>query len=530
MVGVAGAVEVHVPLVGGELGLVLGLQLGRVGRLGQQLLEEVDVAGMVHRVELPAGRVAHDDHPALAHQRATPVQVEEVAQPEAHHQDRVHHRVDVVRADVGQPHGEHVGLALHRHQMLGQHVGRGALVDRLHRAGLDRGHLIGRQPPVEHAPAGRRRHRLEPGVHGHERGPVPGAPLPLALLQHRQRAVVAEGVVVDGGLDLEDGRAVGLDHLALAPVGVVQLGSGPVHERPGVLHRMDVVVVAQRPVVGQAGGGGLPAAVHGHQVDVHVHQQVALRGPAVHGDQLVVVGAAQLHHAVGVLGVVVVERALRGEGVEHPLAQGVAQLVVGHPAVQGQSRDQVHVVHPRGGRHVEDLLDDPLADVGAPHGRQRQRDVVEGDGQLHSRPQPRRQRIGVERVQQGVADGLGGIGQAREGLGRVDDPAAARRQPLQAEALTVMEQDRRGRAVDIHHQAGPRRLAVLDSHQADLPGSPSRGARAAIRRTSPVRGGGLRGGPEAPAAGAWRERLRWWTSARSANPGAGPARPAWSRD
>ena len=185
-------------------------------------------------------------------------------------------------------------------------------------------------------------------------------------------------------------------------------------------------------------------------------------------------GAAQLHHAVGVLGVVVVERALRGEGVEHPLAQGVAQLVVGHPAVQGQRRDQVHVVHPGRGRHVEDLLDDPLADVGAPHRRQRQRDVVEGDGQLHAGPQQRRQRIGVERVQQGVADGCFGIGQPLEGLGRVDDPAAARRQSLQAETLAVMEQDRRRRAVYVEHQSRARRLPALDGHQADLTSSPRR--------------------------------------------------------
>ena len=41
-----------------------------------------------------------------------------------------------------------------------------------------------------------------------------------------------------------------------------------------------VVVVAQALVAGQAGGHRLVAAVHGHQVDVHVDEQVARRPPA----------------------------------------------------------------------------------------------------------------------------------------------------------------------------------------------------------------------------------------------------------
>ena len=44
----------------------------RVGGLAQHLLEEVDVARVVDRVELPRGGVGHDQHPALADQRACP--------------------------------------------------------------------------------------------------------------------------------------------------------------------------------------------------------------------------------------------------------------------------------------------------------------------------------------------------------------------------------------------------------------------------------------------------------------------------
>ena len=47
-----------------------------------------------------------------------PVEVEEVAEAEAGHQDRVEDRVDVVGTDVGQAHGQDVGLALDDHALL----------------------------------------------------------------------------------------------------------------------------------------------------------------------------------------------------------------------------------------------------------------------------------------------------------------------------------------------------------------------------------------------------------------------------
>ena len=54
-----------------------------------------------------------------------------------------------------------------------------------------------------------------------------------------------------------------------------------------------VVVVAQAPVAGEAGGHALVAAVHGHQVDVDVDQQVGLGGPPVDLHVLAVVGRAR---------------------------------------------------------------------------------------------------------------------------------------------------------------------------------------------------------------------------------------------
>ena len=159
---------------------------------------------------------------------------------------------------------------------------------------------------------------------------------------------------------------------------------------------------------------------------------------------------------VGVLGVVVVEQAVGGEGVVDAVADGVAQLGLGHAAVQGEGGDEVHVVDAGGGGQVEHGLDDPLADVGPLHRGQRQRDVVEGDGELHARAQQRGQRARCRRCGFSSAWRMAPSGsvERRERLGRVDDAAAAGGELLEAEALAVVEQDRRRRPVDVEHEAG----------------------------------------------------------------------------
>src|SRR4051812_39978248 len=123
--------------------------------------------------------------------------------------------------------------------------------------------------------------------------------------------------------------------------------------------------------------------------------------------------------------------------------------------MEGESGDQLHVVDAGGRGHVEHGLDHTLAVVRPMHRRQRQGDVVEGDRELHARLEERRQGLAVERLEQGVADGLVGVGKRVEGLGRIDD-AAADRQALEMEALAVPEQGRRRRSVDVENEAWPR--------------------------------------------------------------------------
>ena len=50
----------------------------------------------------------------------------------------------------------------------------------------------------------------------------------------------------------------------------------------------------------------------------------------------------------------------------------VAQLGLGHAAMQGEGGDELHIVDTGGGGQFEHGLDDALTDVGALHGGQRQ--------------------------------------------------------------------------------------------------------------------------------------------------------------
>ena len=108
-----------------------------------------------------------------------------------------------------------------------------------------------------------------------------------------------------------------------------------VHEALRLAHRLHVVVMTDARVARQAGGGRLPAAVHRDDVEVDIDQQVGLGRPLVHRHLLVVAGEAEFDHAVGVFGVVVVERIVGSEGVVDPVAEGVAQFGLGQMTSSG---------------------------------------------------------------------------------------------------------------------------------------------------------------------------------------------------
>src|SRR3712207_2636402 len=147
-----------------------------VVRLGEDLVPEVYVRGMVNFVEPGWHGVGSDEHPSLAHQRLTPVKVEEIAEEHVEDEERVHDRVHVVRPEVRDAQKEHVRLALDRDHHLLVVVPQGLGVDWLGGAGLDAGHPVRSLYGVGDAPSGAEWHRLRGLVGGEEVCPGDGAP------------------------------------------------------------------------------------------------------------------------------------------------------------------------------------------------------------------------------------------------------------------------------------------------------------------------------------------------------------------
>ena len=130
------------------------------------------------------------------------------------------------------------------------------------------------------------------------------------------------------------------------------------------------------------------------------------------------------------------------------LAHHPPHLRLGHLPVQAVRDDDVHVVDAVRVELLEQDLDDGLPDVREHHGRQRQRDVVDGDRDAHPRLELRVERVRAERVVERVADGGARVGQPLDGRLRVDD-ARPDRQVLEQEVLAREEDARRGVAVDV---------------------------------------------------------------------------------
>ena len=218
-------------------------------------------------------------------------------------------------------------------------------------------------------------------------------------------------------------------------------------------HRVDVVVVLERAVAGEADRDRLVTAVHRHEVDVDVDEQIGLRGPLRDLDHLVLVRGADLHQGVLVLAVEVVE-VLRPERTEDPLAHHPTDLVGGHPTVQGSGDDDLHVLDTVAGGQLDHLLEDPLPDVGQRHRRQRDRDVVHGDRELHAGLEQVGKRLGVPRgMQQGVTDRGVDVPDPGQSVRRVHDPRP-QRELLHAEALALVDQERGRPFVHLQHESG----------------------------------------------------------------------------
>src|SRR5215217_2462266 len=145
-------------------------------------------------------------------------------------------------------------------------------------------------------------------------------------------------------------------------------------------------MMADRGVGGEASVHRLVAPIHRDEVHVHIDEQVALGDAPADADLLAQVRLAYDDVPVRVLGVVVIEP-VRVVAGHDPAPQTMLELGFCHPAVQAEGRDEVNILDTLGGSLLQYLFDNLLTNVWLSHRWQRYREVVEGDSQLHARPE-----------------------------------------------------------------------------------------------------------------------------------------------
>ena len=213
-------------------------------------------------------------------------------------------------------------------------------------------------------------------------------------------------------------------------------------------------MVAQALVRREADRDRFVAAVHRHQVDVEIEQQVGLGRAAREPYLFAMIGLAQ-HRELGAIFGVEVVQPLGPELLERALAHHAANLGLGHAPMERGRDDQMDVVDAVVGERLEHDVERAFADIGPAHLRQRQADVVDRDRDAHVGIELREQRIGVLGTQQRVADRGVRIGQRLQRRRRIDHSRAGG-QLLVPEVVAIGDQPRRRAPVERHHQIAAR--------------------------------------------------------------------------
>ena len=206
-------------------------------------------------------------------------------------------------------------------------------------------------------------------------------------------------------------------------------------------------MVAQAPVAGETGRRRLPAAIHRDEVDVDVHEQIAVGRALVDLDLFalwrrteereLVRGPRRRAATAGRGARTRRTPGRRGRGAVRPRssagasASAAMRMTSSTPASAARSSTASITRWRMSGRRIW---------------WQRQADVVERDRQFHAREQQRGQRFGVDRVfEQRVANRAVDVLERASRVHPVDDAASAGGQLLQAETLAAPEHDRWGR-------------------------------------------------------------------------------------
>ncbi len=123
---------------------------------------------------------------------------------------------------------------------------------------------------------------------------------------------------------------------------------------------------------------------------------------------------------------------------------------LGHLPVQGIGDDDVNVVNSVSGKHVAHDLENRLANVRRRHRRQRQTDVVNRDGDTHSRFELCKERVATKRVIQGVTDRSLTIRQTFDRWIRIKNTRSDR-QVFENKVFTRRHNARRAIAIDVDY-------------------------------------------------------------------------------
>ena len=226
---------------------------------------------MLNRVELIPARVREDGDATLSEDRLVAIEVEQVAEAHADDQHRIHRRVDVVRTEVGHADRDDVRLPLDANAYLVSHRFQCLFVHRIDLAGMHASQPIRRAHGVEDIALECGRRHVGDLLHAEEHRLILGGPVRLAFLH--EVGDRWKSVVVDSRLDVKDADCV-LDQLTLPYTGVMQGGVRRVHVRERAHQCLHVVMDTDSAIGGETSGHRLVAAVHRHQRQVHVDDEV----------------------------------------------------------------------------------------------------------------------------------------------------------------------------------------------------------------------------------------------------------------
>ena len=307
----------------------------------------------------------------------------------------------------------------------------------MHRLGIARPHAdhsVRRRVVVQH---------VAPHLVGHVAHRPLKAPQPRAIPVGEAVFVLVQEVEhpavhprIHRRLDLENVERL-VNQLAHPVRRTMQRRARRVHVRVRIAQRPDVVVMPQALVRRESHRDRLVPAVHRHQVDVQIDEQVGLGGAPRQPYFLAMLGLAE-HRQLGAIFRVEVVQPVRPILLERALANDAADFGFGHAAMQRRRDHQMHIVNAVIGKRLQHLVEQPLADVGPAHLRQRQTDVVNRDRHAHVGTQLREQRVLVLGMKERVANRLVGVGQRVQRRRRIDH-ARADRQLLEQKFLAIRD-------------------------------------------------------------------------------------------